>query len=311
MAYGWSYSSCEAMDLFIEGIILGRQERQPYMIRVSMKSIPRIILSWIFDAAKQLTKERFRYITLSPPFIARQRFVAKRSKGFHDIWVRDSIDLVTFQQIFAHGEYVLERLVRFPEIRNLYNNITLAGRRPLILDCGANIGCASVHFALDWPGAKIVALEPDESNLAQARKNATQFDVEFLLAAVGSRAGKVDIVDPGMGNNALRVEFDDDGGIPLVTIPDLLAKFPPAKFVPFIAKVDIEGFEEQLFSENLEWIAEFPVLMIELHDWMHAGTANSRNFLKAIADSGRDFVYFNETIFSLRNPMTGRLSPHK
>lgn len=113
----------------------------------------------------------------------------------------------------------------------------------------------------------------------------------------------VEIFDPGMGNNALRVNFQRDGNIPMVTIPQLIDKYAPSQFSLFIIKIDIEGSEEELFSDNFRWIDETPVLIIELHDWMHIGSANSRNFLKAIADSGRDFVYLNETIFCLRNPL--------
>ena len=59
----------------------------------------------------------------------------------------------------------------------------------------------------------------------------------------------------------------------------------------FITKIDIEGFEDDLFSSNTDWIDDCLLLIIELHDWMMPKTANSNNFLKAISAKKRDFVY--------------------
>jgi hypothetical protein len=56
-----------------------------------------------------------------------------------------------------------------------------------------------------------------------------------------------------------------------------------------------------LFAQDTGWIAEFPILIIELHDWLFPKKGTSQNFLKAIAAHDRDFVYVGENIFSLRN----------
>ena len=81
-------------------------------------------------------------------------------------------------------------------------------------------------------------------------------------------------------------------------INSILKKYQ--QFVPFIIKIDIEGFESELFSKNTEWIDMFPLVIIELHDWMLPKTANSNNFLKEISKLDRDFLYFNENIFSIK-----------
>jgi hypothetical protein len=43
------------------------------------------------------------------------------------------------------------------------------------------------------------------------------------------------------------------------------------------------------------------VIIIELHDWMLPGTANSQNCLKALSGTNRDFVFYGENVFSIRN----------
>ena len=66
---------------------------------------------------------------------------------------------------------------------------------------------------------------------------------------------------------------------------------------PFICKVDIEGGEEFLFSKNTEWVARFPVIIVELHDWMLPWQRNSRNFLKRIANLDFDIIWRGENMF--------------
>jgi len=75
-----------------------------------------------------------------------------------------------------------------------------------------------------------------------------------------------------------------------------------AGFTPFIAKIDIEGAEEELFSADTGWVDEFPLLIIELHDGLIPTSASSRNFLRCMAERDRDFVYWGENVFSIANP---------
>lgn len=39
---------------------------------------------------------------------------------------------------------------------------------------------------------------------------------------------------------------------------------------PFIVKVDIEGFEADLFSANTQWVGRTPIIITELHNWLIA-----------------------------------------
>lgn len=53
--------------------------------------------------------------------------------------------------------------------------------------------------------------------------------------------------------------------------------------VPFIAKIDVEGFEKDLFSNNTEWLADVFVVHIEPRDWMLPGAGSSFTFQRALA----------------------------
>ena len=52
--------------------------------------------------------------------------------------------------------------------------------------------------------------------------------------------------------------------------------------VPGIAKIDIEGFESDLFATHTDWIAKATALVIEPHDWMLPGKGSSNAFRAAI-----------------------------
>ncbi len=72
-------------------------------------------------------------------------------------------------------------------------------------------------------------------------------------------------------------------------------------YEPFIAKIDIEGFEENLFSADTEWVSRFPIIIIELHDFYFAKQGKSAPFLKTVAPLNRDFIYVDENVFSIDN----------
>jgi hypothetical protein len=109
------------------------------------------------------------------------------------------------------------------------------------------------------------------------------------------------LVDPGIGAWGYRVEERTDGGIRMMSINSLVGAPEHQMCEPFIVKIDIEGFERELFSKNTDWVDRFAVLIIELHDWMLPKERSSGNFLSTIAKLDRDFVYVGENVFSISN----------
>lgn len=250
-----------------------------------------------------ITGGRSDYVALTPPFLSRQ-IVLERSTGQRFIFnVRDESDYCSLENVFLEEDYRLARLARNDEIAGWYERAVQGGQTPLIVDCGANIGLSAAYFSTKFPQAKLIAVEPNEANLRMARRNCPSPDVHFVHAGVASECKKGRLVDPGRGNDAFRVEADGAGALDLVSIDSLLDGPAAAGCVPFIVKIDVEGFEEELFSKNVGWIERFPLLVIELHDWMLPRRCNSRNFLATISALDRDFVYIGENVFSISNAL--------
>jgi len=263
------------------------------------------IIKYPFHLLNGLLKGRrsARFLSLLPPFFKNQLIFDKKKKLFLNPKIRSHVDFLTLRQIFQGNDYGLEKIGRKRDLMSHYQKIVESGKLPLIIDCGGNIGLASKYFNNEYPEAIIVCIEPDHLNIEQAKVNNKSNKVHFLEKAIGCRVERGAVVDPGLGEWGYRMEVSHDGSTEIVSINSLLETYDKNKYSPFIVKIDIEGFEENLFSESTEWINKFPLLIIELHDWMLPKSANSANFLKAIAPLNRDFVFYGENIFSIENEL--------
>ena len=210
-------------------------------------------------------------------------------------------DQGAIRQLFVEQQYSLGRLARGAELLRGYDAIADAGRAPLIVDAGANIGASAVWFAFEFPKAQIVAFEPDQANYDLLRRNTEGLRVEAHHAAIGSRDGRVNVSDPGRGEWAYRTEISATGACAMMAMSRVVEEKRSAGMEPFIAKIDIEGAERDLFQEPTAWVDRFPLLIVELHDWLLPKQRTAAPFLTCVAQRDRDFVHLGENIFSIRN----------
>jgi len=74
-------------------------------------------------------------------------------------------------QVFDEQEYAIPSKEHDQSIDNFYERCVAQGLRPLIIDCGGNIGAASIWFALRFPLAKVIAIEPEALNCRLLSEN--------------------------------------------------------------------------------------------------------------------------------------------
>jgi FkbM family methyltransferase len=242
-----------------------------------------------------------RYIQLTPSICSTQKLYDRKTGKVLHFTIRNFVDFSTLAQVYLVQDYAIDLLRRYSEIREIYDLIIKSDRTPLIIDCGGNIGLASRYFSENFPEAEIICVEPDGSNIAQARLNNTSTKISYIQAAVGCEPGSGVIANPERWNNSFQIRREEGGVLSIITINDILAQYSPKTHEPFLIKIDIEGFEAELFSRNVDWVRKFPLLTLELHDWMLPGSASSSNFLQTIAPLGRDFVIQRENIWSIAN----------
>ena len=277
-------------------------KRISYVVRELVRW-PRRILRSVFQP------RRYEFVVLLPWFLPMQWVFDRRTRKLWRFVIRDRVDFGVLEQVFVAEDYRLSRLRRWPDMRAEYERILASGMTPLIIDCGANIGLSAAYLARCFPAARILGIEPDAGNVALARSNCHAnglAGVSFLQAAIASAPGKGGaVVDPGLGASGFRVDPQARGDLEFVAVNDLIDGHAGAGLIPFIIKIDIEGFERELFAANVGWIDRFYLLVIELHDWMLPSQANSRAFLKAVAAFDRDFLFHGENVFSIANRPLG------
>lgn len=259
------------------------------------------IARFFYHIGKNILIKNHRYFRLSAREKGNIRFYDRDRHSFFTVYSRGFIDSVTANQIYSNNEYNFSFVGRRAQVHERYNAILSCGQTPVIVDCGANIGLASQYFAREFPEARIVAVEPDSGNFRAAQTNCLGYEnIKIYNAAIGSDPGFVSIDNASADSNAFQVKrVDSTGGIVVRTVPDLFSEFENAQL--FIVKVDIEGFEKDLFSNNTSWIENCDVVIVELHDWMMPGQATSSSFIKAISKYDRDFLFKGESVFSFRN----------
>ena len=224
---------------------------------------------------------------------SRRRVFAVRSRG--------RIDSLTADQIFTMDGYALKRDESAFVAR--LEKIATTGKRPLIIDCGAFTGLSTKHFAEKYPQAIVVAVEPDAGNFELAQQQCAGLpNVRLIQGFVGSKSGFARIHNPDAEPWAFRTQrTSDSNDFPIFTIQDLVDREENVEMA--LVKVDIEGFESDLFAGNLAWIDDCPILIVELHDWLHPEELTSQNFLKAMAGRKRTFVHRGENVFSTLMPL--------
>jgi FkbM family methyltransferase len=226
----------------------------------------------------------------------------RQRKSLLTLNIRDRVDYKVLEQVYLYEEYGLRRLVRYRELMELYESICSNNKMPLILDLGAHTGLAAKYFSLEFPKAKIIAVEPDPDNVVAARLNLkNEANVCIIDGGVSHQPGKARLLASASGSWASRTERDEDGSVDLHSVNSIIETEATLSCVPFIAKIDIEGSERDLFLTNTEWINRFPLIIIELHDWLFPCERISSTFLKCMAMQDRDFVYADENIFSIKN----------
>jgi FkbM family methyltransferase len=209
-------------------------------------------------------------------FLLKTKFIKSEIFNFRSLKYKNSIflrnntsDFLAFNQVFIDEEYLIP--FNFdPEI---------------IIDLGANVGYAAIYFKRYFPNAKVVCIEPDNSNFVLLESNLKNYNnVYFLKGAVwNSETAKLHLKDYGIGKWAFMVEetsMESDNLVKAYTLETIMKQFCLNRID--ILKIDIEGSEKELFESNFEyWLLKTKVIIIELHDRMRKGC--SKSFFKALS----------------------------
>lgn len=169
----------------------------------------------------------------------------------------------------------------------------LPGFRPeVIVDAGAHIGMASILFALKYPSAKIVALEPQRANFAALVRNTAEYKtITPIHAALWSEDGEVTL-GPSKAHvkGAFAIAKNGCETVRSLTMETLMRETGVDSID--LLKMDIEGAEKEVFGD-CEWMSKVNLLAIELHDRLRPGCSQTvRAAARGFAIEERDEITF-------------------
>jgi FkbM family methyltransferase len=172
------------------------------------------------------------------------------------------------------GEMLLQgRPFRYADLHSFYHQaVQIFAKRlydfesstdtPLILDCGAHIGLASLYFATRYPGARIVSFEADPCIADMLVFNIQSFGIDAAVRA----EGKAVWIDDGGAPFSFT---SDDAGyvsaaagalVPTVRLRDLI----DGQDVELL-KLDVEGSEFALLHDCDGALGGVSKMIVEVH----------------------------------------------
>jgi FkbM family methyltransferase len=143
---------------------------------------------------------------------------------------------------------------------------------PRILDCGGNVGLASLFFKRRFPAARITAYEADpalfailQANLAANRAS----DVEAVHAALWTANGRVTFQAEGSDSGMIGTLSGAVAGtsveVPGLRLRDVIAGEANNRID--LLKLDIEGAEDAVLADCEPVLARVGAIVMDLHEF--------------------------------------------
>ena len=213
------------------------------------------------------------------------------------------------------GSYRLEygdAISVWPQWDEIFIHETLAfepsSPAPCILDCGANVGVASLFFKRRYPQARVTAFEADPAIAEICRRNLSSNgagDVDVVTAAAWTSRGTTEFVCEGADSGAvasLGVIAGRTQTVPTVRLRDYLTD--PVELL----KLDIEGAELPVLEDCAGALDAVRAMTIDLHEFDPAHRQTGRLF-ELLANAG--FVFELRNLVSLASRSTEIRSPFR
>lgn len=183
--------------------------------------------------------------------------------------------------LFHNNQDAAESMVR--QIDEFPSFFTPQGDRPLIIDCGANIGVSVLEWKTRWPQAEIICFEADPfaSEILQMNvdKNCIA-GIECIHAAVSDCDGIVEFygdISPTADarGNSLDANWADRAGSSQTQVEcTRLSPYLAGRDVSFL-KLDIEGAEQRVLTEIADCLDRVAALYVEVHETDDSNDINS------------------------------------
>jgi FkbM family methyltransferase len=191
----------------------------------------------------------------------------------------------------------LHLLYRVVFIRNEYY-FKAANARPLILDCGANIGMATLYFKWLYPRCEIHAFEPEPRTFQALQQNVLQNELEHVScypAAISGQDGEADFhfdrEFPGdIRMSLLPRHYADSVRVRTMALSRFIRDVLSDREIDYL-KLDLEGAEMEALDDLADSgsLRRAREIFIEFHHRIDAAPSQLGRCLSLLTASGFDY----------------------
>ena len=237
---------------------------------------------WEMFAYKFGTKPLFLFLSKLLPKLKSKCLSLHLRNYQNQVYFRhNTSDTKVLYQVFFEQQYACISNLELPK---------------LIVDCGANVGYASLYFLNKYPHTHIIAVEPDLENFKICEKNLEFYQerISLIHSGIWSHSTGLAISKGDFGDCrewAIQVkEVDDDRKADIYAI-DIYSLLENSRFTSIdLLKMDVEGAETTIFSRNYDkWLSKVKNIAIELH-----GEECRKKFFQALSAYKYELSEFGE-----------------
>ena len=157
--------------------------------------------------------------------------------------------------------------------REIYK-FTSVNQQPFVLDCGANIGLATIYIKKLYPNAKVICFEPDPRIVKALRNNIASFrfeNVEVVEKGIWNKTGSLSFATDQQSTAGHIVEdAESETSVEVTTLAPYLSQS-----IDFL-KLDIEGAEVVVLEDIKDKLQNVANLFVEYHSYVGQPQALSR-----------------------------------
>ncbi len=170
---------------------------------------------------------------------------------------------------------------------------------PVIFDCGANIGMATLFFKWMYPASKVYAFEPDKETFSLLQKNIKNNnlrDVYLFNNALTNKDGKIDFFLDSRHKGSLVMSAipERNSDVKSSAVGISLSKFiKKEKFAEVdLIKMDIEGAECFVIRDlnKHKLLKRIRMLFVEFHHNIEGFNNSLQDFLKIFEDNNFNYL---------------------
>lgn len=174
--------------------------------------------------------------------------------------------------------------------------------QPIIYDCGANVGLASLFFAKQFPSAKIKAFEADKNISVLTKKNLARNNVrnvEVINKAVWINDKQLNFGSEGADGGSLMNAEGNTQLVQAIRLRDLLEKENRIDML----KMDIEGAETEVILDCENSLGHIQNMFLEYHSYA-SGQQKLSDILGIFKKNG--FRYLIENVHKPKLPFLNK-----